>query len=99
MNGPDDFGSEEAALRQELARLREEVEVLRAGRTGGLASEQIARLRAQVHQLTTQNERLTSTLRDAREQIVALKAEVDRLAQPRTRSASTSARPRRARSR
>jgi proteasome-associated ATPase len=82
MNGPDDFGSEEAALRQELARLREEVEVLRAGRTGGLASEQIARLRAQVHQLTTQNERLTSTLRDAREQIVALKAEVDRLAQP-----------------
>jgi proteasome-associated ATPase len=82
MNGPDGFGSDEATLRQELARLREEVEVLRAGRTGGLASEQIARLRAQVHQLTTQNERLTSTLRDAREQIVALKAEVDRLAQP-----------------
>jgi len=83
MSGQDHgLDPDEAALRQEIARLQEEVEVLRVGRTGGLASEQIARLRAQVHQLTTQNERLTSTLRDAREQIVALKAEVDRLAQP-----------------
>lgn len=35
-----------------------------------------------MNQLGSQNERLASTLRDAREQIVQLKAEVDRLAQP-----------------
>ena len=77
-----DDGSDEASLRNEIARLQDEVEQLRGPRTTGLAGEQIARLRAQVHQLTTQNERLVSTLRDAREQILALKAEVDRLAQP-----------------
>jgi len=43
---------------------------------------EVARLRAQVSQLATQNERLATTLRDARDQIVTLKAEVDRLAQP-----------------
>src|SRR5215470_11142586 len=75
-------GSDETALRDEIARLQEEVELLRGSRAGGLASEQIARLRAQVQQLTAQNERLASTLRDARDQIVALKAEVERLAQP-----------------
>ncbi|MGV9271673.1 hypothetical protein ACWDRR_44370, partial [Kitasatospora sp. NPDC003701] len=32
--------------------------------------------------VTAQNERLASTLREARDQIVALKEEVDRLAQP-----------------
>ena len=77
-----DDGSDEASLRNEIARLQDEVEQLRGPRATGLAGEQIARLRAQVHQLTTQNERLVSTLRDAREQILALKAEVDRLAQP-----------------
>ena len=81
MSGQDQ-GSDEASLRHEIARLQDEVEQLRGPRAAGLAGEQIARLRAQVHQLTTQNERLVSTLRDAREQIVALKAEVDRLAQP-----------------
>jgi proteasome-associated ATPase len=45
-------------------------------------AEQLSRLRAQVSQLSAQNDRLASTLRDARDQIVALKAEVDRLAQP-----------------
>ncbi len=44
--------------------------------------EQVARLQSQVSQLATQNDRLASTLRDARDQIVALKSEVDRLAQP-----------------
>jgi proteasome-associated ATPase len=83
MSGQEqDHGSDEASLRHEIARLQDEVEQLRGPRAAGLAGEQIARLRAQVHQLTTQNERLVSTMRDAREQIVALKAEVDRLAQP-----------------
>jgi len=83
MTGQDHgSGSDETALREEIARLQDEVELLRGSRAGGLASEQIARLRAQVQQLTAQNERLASTLRDARDQIVALKAEVERLAQP-----------------
>jgi proteasome-associated ATPase len=48
----------------------------------GGAYGEAARLRSQVSQLTALNERLASTLRDARDQIVALKAEVDRLVQP-----------------
>jgi len=51
------------------------------GSLGGAYGE-AARLRSQVSQLTALNERLASTLRDARDQIVALKAEVDRLVQP-----------------
>ena len=76
------FGLDEAALRREIARLQQEVDRLRAVRTPGAAADEIARLRTQVAQLTTQNERLAGTLREARDQIVALKAEVDRLAQP-----------------
>ena len=74
-------GSEGDALRSEIARLQAEAERLRSTR-GGADLEQVARLRAQVSQLATQNDRLASTLRDARDQIVALKTEVDRLAQP-----------------
>jgi proteasome-associated ATPase len=74
-------GADRAALREEIARLQAETERLRAVR-GGADPEQVARLRAQVGQLAAQNDRLASTLRDARDQIVALKAEVDRLAQP-----------------
>jgi proteasome-associated ATPase len=40
------------------------------------------RLRSQLATMSSQNERLVRTLRDAREQIVTLKAEVDRLGQP-----------------
>jgi proteasome-associated ATPase len=76
------FGLDEAALRREIARLQQEVDRLRSVRTPGAAADEIARLRTQVAQLTTQNERLAGTLREARDQIVALKAEVDRLAQP-----------------
>lgn len=47
-----------------------------SGQTSG-ADEQVAALRSQ-------NERLSSTLREARDQIVTLKEEVDRLAQPPT---------------
>src|SRR4051812_26967231 len=74
-------GSERAGLREEIARLQAEAERLRTGR-GGADPEQVARLRAQVGQLAAQNDRLASTLRDARDQIVALKAEVDRLPPP-----------------
>ena len=45
---------------------------------------ELARLRGELQSTSAQNDRLTSTLRDARDQIVALKEEVDRLAQPPT---------------
>ncbi|BBH15942.1 proteasome-associated ATPase [Nocardioides baekrokdamisoli] len=49
-------------------------------RTGGSAADSDPR--AHIASLTATNERLASTLRDARDQIVRLKEEVDRLAQP-----------------
>jgi len=70
------------AFDDELARLRAEVERLRSARPTAGDADQLSRLRAQVNSLATQNDRLATTLRDARDQIVALKAEVDRLAQP-----------------
>ncbi len=42
----------------------------------------ISQLQSNLSTVSSQNERLVRTLKDAREQIVALKAEVDRLAQP-----------------
>ncbi|HVX44317.1 MAG TPA: proteasome ATPase [Mycobacteriales bacterium] len=42
----------------------------------------MAEAQATVSGLTERNEKLVSTLRDAREQVIALKEEVDRLAQP-----------------
>ncbi|CAN3977633.1 Bacterial proteasome-activating AAA-ATPase (PAN) [Kitasatospora purpeofusca] len=46
------------------------------------AQQRITGLQAELARVTAQNERLASTLREARDQIVALKEEVDRLAQP-----------------
>ncbi len=70
---------------QELAYLRAEVEHLRRRLSGESSTD--ARLRdleARLSATSTQNDRLTSTLREARDQIVGLKEEVDRLAQPPT---------------
>jgi proteasome-associated ATPase len=69
----------------ELAYLRAEVEHLRRrlGNEGSLDSR-LSDLEARLSSTTSQNDRLTSTLREAREQIVTLKEEVDRLAQPPT---------------
>jgi proteasome-associated ATPase len=47
-----------------------------------LADARYAALQAELAAATAQNQRLVSTLREARDQIVALKAEVDRLAEP-----------------
>ncbi|HVV31039.1 MAG TPA: proteasome ATPase [Mycobacteriales bacterium] len=44
--------------------------------------QRLAETQRSLTQLTGQNERLVTTLREARDQIVALKEEVDRLAQP-----------------
>lgn len=69
----------------ELAYLRAEVEHLRRrlGSEGSLDSR-LSELEARLSSTNAQNERLTSTLREARDQIVTLKEEVDRLAQPPT---------------
>ncbi|GAB3470417.1 proteasome ATPase [Kineococcus endophyticus] len=44
--------------------------------------EQLGAARTRLAQVSAQNDRLASTLREARDQIVALKSEVDRLGQP-----------------
>src|SRR6476661_6159330 len=72
---------------RELAALRAEVESLRQvarhspQRTRELEAR-LAHVQTSLSTLSSQNERLVRTLRDAREQIVTLKQEVDRLAQP-----------------
>jgi proteasome-associated ATPase len=70
---------------QELAYLRAEVEHLRRRLgTEGSTDSRLTELEAKLSATSSQNERLTSTLREARDQIVSLKDEVDRLAQPPT---------------
>jgi proteasome-associated ATPase len=70
---------------RELAYLRDEVEHLRRrlGSEGPLDSR-LSDLEARLAATTSQNDRLTATLREAREKIDTLKEEVDRLAQPPT---------------
>ncbi|MCX5215501.1 proteasome ATPase [Kitasatospora sp. NBC_00240] len=51
-------------------------------RNSRILEERIVELQTNLAGVTAQNERLASTLREARDQIVALKEEVDRLAQP-----------------
>ena len=69
----------------ELAYLRAEVEHLRRRLgTEGVSGTRLDDLESRLSAVTSQNDRLTATLREAREQIVTLKEEVDRLAQPPT---------------
>ncbi|MGN6521818.1 MAG: proteasome ATPase, partial [Actinomycetes bacterium] len=74
-------------LRHQVSALEEEVMHLRRrlteapGATRAL-EERISSLQANLAGVTTQNDRLVQTLKDARDQIVALKGEIDRLAQP-----------------
>ncbi|MCH1866853.1 proteasome ATPase [Nocardioides sp. CFH 31398] len=78
-----------AELRRQVAYLEAEVGDLRrrqsSGRTSGSTSGLEARLadtERSLASVSSQNERLASTLREARDQITKLKEEVDRLAQP-----------------
>jgi proteasome-associated ATPase len=74
-------------LANQLAYLEEEVGTLRRRladsprQVHGL-EERLSEAQANLAGVNNQNERLASTLREARDQIVALKEEVDRLAQP-----------------
>ena len=80
-----DDQSHTAGSEHELAYLRAEVEHLRR-RLGseGTYDARFSDLEARLSSTNAQNERLTTTLREARDQIVSLKEEVDRLAQPPT---------------
>jgi proteasome-associated ATPase len=74
-------------LTTQISFLEEEVAVLRrrladAPRHVRLLEERLRETEASLSSVTSQNERLADTLREARDQIVALKEEVDRLAQP-----------------
>ncbi len=76
--GPGGSEHEIAYLRAELEHLRR-----RLGNEGSLDSR-LSDLEARLASTNSQNDRLSATLREAREQIVTLKEEVDRLAQPPT---------------
>jgi proteasome-associated ATPase len=78
---------EVSSLTAQISFLDEEIAVLRrrladSPRQVRLLEERLRETEAALTSVTSQNERLASTLREARDQIVALKEEVDRLAQP-----------------
>ncbi|WP_404386922.1 proteasome ATPase [Humibacillus xanthopallidus] len=92
-NQAGDGGSETTGSRspgaseRELAALRAEIDALRdAARVSPQRTRELearlAHVQTSLSTLSTQNERLVRTLKEAREQIVTLKKEVDRLAQP-----------------
>ena len=81
------YDDEVKVLTTKISFLEEEVAALRgrladSPRQSRLIEERLREAEANLATITGQNERLTGTLRDARDQIVALKEEVDRLAQP-----------------
>ena len=81
------YDDEVKVLTTKISFLEEEVAALRSRladspRQARLLEERLREAEANLAAITGQNERLTGTLRDARDQIVALKEEVDRLAQP-----------------
>jgi proteasome-associated ATPase len=85
---PDQTRSPEQT-ENEITYLRAEVEHLRRRLSAGPSDSRslearLAETQARLSTLSAQNERLTNTLREARDQILTLKEEVDRLAQPPT---------------
>jgi proteasome-associated ATPase len=80
-------GGAVGAADAQLQALQDEVEALRRRLTDSprhlrALEERVTDLQTNLAAVTTQNERLVSTLKEARDQIVTLKEEVDRLAQP-----------------
>ncbi|MGX9226178.1 proteasome ATPase [Streptomyces albus] len=76
----DDPTGQIAYLEQEIAVLRRKL--ADSPRHTRILEERIVELQTNLAGVSAQNERLSNTLREARDQIVALKEEVDRLAQP-----------------
>ncbi len=89
--GPDELRARRerdvAALLSQITYLEEEIGLLRrkvadSPRQVRALEERIAEAEGRAAFLSERNDKLTSTLRDAREQLVTLKEEVDRLGQP-----------------
>ncbi|MEV1011432.1 proteasome ATPase [Streptomyces sp. NPDC049881] len=78
--GPDDPARQVADLEQEITVLRRKL--ADSPRHTRVLEERVVELQTNLAGVSAQNERLATTLREARDQIVALKEEVDRLAQP-----------------
>jgi proteasome-associated ATPase len=78
--GSEDLAAQVAFLEQELTALRRKL--ADSPRQVRLLEERVVELQSTLAGMTAQNERLVSTLKEARDQIIALKEEVDRLAQP-----------------
>ena len=75
------------SLTAQISFLDEEIAVLRrrladSPRQVRLLEDRLREAEGSLNGVSSQNERLAATLREARDQIVALKEEVDRLAQP-----------------
>ena len=84
-HGPGDLTPAEAAA--QIRFLEEEVALLRRKITESprhvrILEQRLAESAGRLAQLSTRNEKLTETLKEARSQLVALREEVDRLAQP-----------------
>ena len=84
---PADDQAELDELREAAAALEEEVSVLRrrlqdAPKRVRTLEERLLETKGQLQQAVSQNEKLTYTLREAREHIAALREEVDKLTQP-----------------
>ncbi|SDG08321.1 proteasome-associated ATPase [Blastococcus aurantiacus] len=91
VDGPDEFKARRerdvAALLTQISYLEEEIGLLRrkvadSPRQARALEERIAEAEGRAAFLSERNDKLSSTLRDAREQLVTLKEEVDRLGQP-----------------
>jgi proteasome-associated ATPase len=84
---PTGTDEELSELREQSATLEEEVAVLRrrlqdAPKRVRTLEERLLETKGQLAQAVSQNEKLTYTLREAREHIAALREEVDKLTQP-----------------
>jgi len=78
--GPEEAARQHSLLSDEVASLRRRL-AESPSRTRDLENR-VLQLQASLSTVSSQNERLVRTLKEAREQIVTLKSEVDRLAQP-----------------
>src|SRR3712207_1334616 len=89
--GPDEVNARRerdvAVLVSQISYLAEEIALLRrkvadSPRQVRVLEERIAEAEGRAAFLSERNDKLTGTLRDAREQLITLKEEVDRLGQP-----------------